>query len=72
MGYAVMPNKGSEWKQGSRESEGLEGPFCYPNGRVLFYDRYEGMYWDPYTDLFVEADEVSLLQNQILDLIKNS
>jgi hypothetical protein len=72
MGFAVMPQKASQWEQGSRESEGLEGPFTYPNGRVLFYDRQEGMYWDPYTDFFVEPSEVAELQNQILDVIRGS
>jgi hypothetical protein len=29
---------------------GLEGPFEYPNGRVLYYDPRAGEYWDPTTD----------------------
>jgi len=38
--------------------KGLEGPFHYPNGRVLYYDPREGKYWDPTTDFFVDHDEV--------------
>lgn len=49
---------------------GLEGPFEYPNGRVLYYDPKDGQYWDPLTDWFVPDEEVSDLQNLILDLIR--
>ena len=38
--------------------KGLEGPFHYPNGRVLYYDPREGKYWGPTTDFFVDHDEV--------------
>lgn len=50
--------------------KGLEGPFEYPNGRVLYYDPKDGQYWDPLTDWFVPDEEVSDLQNLILDLIR--
>lgn len=43
-------------KYGPRK--GLEGPFHYPNGRVLYYDTKEGRYYDPTTDFYVEYDEV--------------
>jgi len=49
---------------------GLEGPFHYPNGRVLYYDPREGEYWDPRTDFYVPADEVCELKNQIFDRLK--
>ncbi len=49
---------------------GLEGPFHYPNGRVLYYDPREGKYYDPRTDWFVPAEEVAALQNLIFDVIK--
>lgn len=52
--------------------KGLEGPFHYPNGRVLYYDAKEGEYWDPLTDFFVPADEVAELQQSILTAIKVS
>lgn len=38
--------------------KGLEGPFHYPNGRVLYYDIKEGKYYDPLKDFYVEHDEV--------------
>ena len=49
--------------------KGLEGPFHYPNGRVLYYDPKEGKYYDPLTDFYVEQSEVADLQNQILSLL---
>lgn len=49
--------------------KGLEGPFRYPNGRVLYYDPKQGEYWDPGTDWYVERDEVALLQKSIFDRI---
>lgn len=51
--------------------KGLEGPFHYPNGRVLYYDVKEGEYWDPLTDFFVDREEVAELQQSILTGIKN-
>lgn len=50
--------------------KGLEGPFHYPNGQVLYYDPKEGQYYDPLTDFFVPLDEVNELQNMIFDLLK--
>ena len=50
--------------------KGLEGPFHYPNGRVLYYDPKLGEYWDPRTDFFVPNDEVSELQNSIFNILK--
>ena len=49
---------------------GLEGPFHYPNGRVLYYDAKVGEYYDPLTDFYVPNDEVAELQNQIFDTIR--
>jgi hypothetical protein len=49
--------------------KGLEGPFHYPNGRVLYYDPKAGEYWDPTTDWFVPRDEVAELQQSIFTAI---
>ena len=45
--------------------KGLEGPFHYLNGRVLYYDPKAGEYWDPRTDFYVERDELEQL-NQLM------
>jgi hypothetical protein len=48
---------------------GLEGPFHYPNGRVLYYDPKAGDYWDPRTDFYVDRTEVAELQQTIFDCL---
>ena len=50
--------------------KGLEGPFTYPNGRTLYYDPREGAYWDPTTDFYVPHTEISMLHQQLFDIIK--
>ena len=49
---------------------GLEGPFEYPNGRVLYYDPRAGEYWDPLTDFYVPREEVADLQTMLVKLLK--
>ena len=66
MGYVVFTRQG---RFGPRK--GLEGPFEYPNGRVLYYDAKQGEYWDPTTDFFVPNDEVADLQNSIFSTIRD-
>jgi hypothetical protein len=67
MGYVVFTRQG---RFGPRK--GLEGPFHYPNGRVLYYDPKAGDYWDPLTDFYVDRDEVAELQQSIMTAIKLS
>lgn len=65
MGYTVFKHN-----QQYSARTGLEGPFHYPNGRVLYYDAREGEYWDPRTDFYVPRDEVADLQRSIFDLVR--
>ena len=65
MGYRVFKHN---QEFGPRDR--LEGPFHYPNGRVLYYDPRAGEYWDPRTDFYVPADEVADLQTSIFDLVR--
>jgi hypothetical protein len=51
--------------------KGLEGPFHYPNGQVLYYDPKAGEYWDPRTDFYVDNVDVARLQNSIFDLVRS-
>jgi hypothetical protein len=42
---------------------GMEGPFRYPNGRILYYDPREGAYYDRRQDLYLsnrEAEHIML------------
>lgn len=50
--------------------KGLEGPFMYPNGRVIYYDPKEGKYWNPSTDFYLSHEEASDLQACIFDRIR--
>ena len=41
---------------------GLEGPLLHRGNRVLYWDRVEGKYYDPDTDLYLsirEAEQVT-------------
>ena len=51
--------------------KGLEGPFYYASGRVLYYDPREGAHWDPRTDFYVPYDEITALHNNLMDLIRS-
>jgi hypothetical protein len=37
-----------------KSSQGLEGPFRFKNGSVLYYDSKEGKYYDSKQDHFVD------------------
>lgn len=65
MGYRVLGSIESKWQP----RPGLEGPFYYPNGRVLYYDAKVGDYWDPTTDFYVERDEISLLHQDVMRVL---
>jgi len=50
--------------------KGLEGPFHYPSGAVLYYDPTAGEYYDPTTDFYVPNEDVEELKNQIFAALK--
>jgi hypothetical protein len=52
--------------------KGLEGPFHYPNGRVVYYDPKEGRYYDPTTDFYLDNDEVDLLNQMVFDKLSGA
>ena len=49
----------TEFRAQFEARDGLEGPFFYANGRVLYYDPKEGKYWDPTTDFYVDDSEIN-------------
>jgi hypothetical protein len=53
-GYTVTRGIDRERYQ---ERAGLEGPFSAKNGKVVYYDKREGKYYDPDTDMYIEYDE---------------
>lgn len=65
MGYKVIGKRDERWEP----RKGLEGPFQYLNGQVLYYDPRAGQYWDPTTDFYVSNEDVALLQQQLVDFL---
>lgn len=65
MGYRVLRDRDAKYQP----RKGLEGPFFYPNGQVLYYDPREGKYWDPTTDFFVEYEDVEELKNMFFQAL---
>jgi hypothetical protein len=53
-GYTVTRGIDTERYQAR---DGLEGPFSAKNGKVVYYDKREGKYYDPDTDMYIEHDE---------------
>jgi hypothetical protein len=66
MGYRVLGEMDAKWKP----RKGLEGPFFYANGRVLYYDPQAGEYWDPTTDFYVSREELNDLHAMTLDIFR--
>jgi hypothetical protein len=71
MGYKVLNAMDSmRDKYGPRA--GLEGPYSFLNGRVLYYDPREGQYYDPATDFYVEDDEMQMLRSAFYKLFEDA
>ena len=69
MGYKVLDTTDMmRTKYGPRK--GLEGPFNF-SGRVLYYDPKEGSYYDPATDFYVEQDEMDIINNRFMTMLKD-
>jgi hypothetical protein len=65
MGYKVLCDRATKWQP----RKGLEGPFFYANGRVLYYDVKEGLYYDPATDYYVEQEEMDQIHNYLMETL---
>jgi hypothetical protein len=52
--------------------KGLEGPFTFVNGRVLYYDVKEGQYYDPLADFYVDNEEIAELHSLLMRRIQTS
>lgn len=71
MGYKIIADrKMTDWMRttyGPRK--GLEGPFMYAGGRVLYYDVKEGKYYDPRTDFYVSREEMNMINQELIDIL---
>ena len=61
MGYKVLGKQDARFLP----RKGLEGPFYFANGRVLYYDPKVGQYYDSTTDFYVPQDEVDELHAEL-------
>jgi hypothetical protein len=50
---------------------GLQGPYVFVNGRILYFDPKEDSYYDPRTDFYVPSEEVEELNDLMLERLKN-
>lgn len=65
MGYTVLGKRDNRWQP----RRGLEGPFYFATGRVLYYDPRAGEYWDPTTDFYVPNDEIADLHAELARML---
>lgn len=65
MGYKVIGQRDQRWEP----RKGLEGPYQFLNGQVLYYDPREGQYWDPTTDFYVPNEDMARLHQQLVDVL---
>ena len=56
MAYKIL-NITPEFRASYTERDGLEGPFFYGSGLVLYYDIKAGQYLNPQTDHYLSYDE---------------
>ena len=68
MSYRVLGRTEDLFK-GFAARKGLEGPFVYANGRILYYDPKAGQYWDPRTDFFVDQAEMDHLHALAMQML---
>lgn len=67
MGYTVLGERDIRWQP----RKGLEGPFYFATGRVLYYDVQGGQYYDPLTDLFIDQDEMNIIHQEMTRLLSS-
>lgn len=64
MGFRVL-GRTEDVLRGYGPRKGLEGPFVFSGGRILYYDPKAGQYWDPCTDFYVEQEEMNILHDDL-------
>ena len=65
-GYTVTPGINRE-RYTDLSAEGLEGPFQMKNGKVLYYDKKAGQYYDRDTDMYVDYDDYQAMNEDMED-----
>lgn len=65
MAYRTFTNRDDKWQP----RKGLEGPFFYITGHVLYYDTKEGQYWNPKTDIYMTQDEMDEINLETVKML---
>jgi hypothetical protein len=65
MAYTVLGERDAKWQP----RKGLEGPFYFATGRVLYYDVKAGEYYDPTTDFYVPQEDMDLLHAEMARML---
>ena len=68
MGYKVL-GRTEDVYGGYKPIRGLEGPFAFVGGRVLYYDPKAGQNWDPKTDFYVEQSEMNQIHAELTRIL---
>ncbi len=68
MGYRVL-GRTEDVFRGYVARRGLEGPFAFAGGRILYYDPKEGAYYDPKTDFYVEQEEMDQIHAELTNIL---
>jgi len=66
-GYKVVPGIDKERYQ---ERPGLEGPFHTKSGKVVYYDKREGKYYDPDSDFYISHDDWQAMNQGVAEAAK--
>ena len=70
MGYQIIGNT-KNLLCGYEARKGLEGPFVFANGQVVYYDPQEGAYYDPRSDFYLSSEDAAFLHNTLINQLKN-
>jgi len=62
-GYEVVPSIDKE-RYTDLSDQGLEGPFRLKSGKVVYYDKKEGKYYDRDTDMYLSHDDYAALNKE--------
>ena len=55
-----------------QERAGLEGPFQTKSGKVVYYDKKEGQYYDPDSDMYIDHDDYRALDEGVGTYLKGA
>jgi len=66
MGYRIV-NGIDRNRYTDLSHQGLEGPFLMSSGKVLYYDRAAGLYWDRDSDFYLSSEDMAVHHQALLN-----